>query len=219
MTRATIRTEARRQCGEPTSGGRWTDANYDSAIERAQEDFVLRTKCLKTYAEFTTTADTPEYDIGEDSLANFLDLAEVWYFDSTTNYRKLKPVTRDELSFMQGEVRGTDGIPTAYCYEDRVIEFDAEPEASKTVRVYYYYMPATLSSDSSVSNVPVKFHNALVNFTCWKFKEADDLDTEGAGYFKMMYEEDILKALDVLEPAGEAYDYIRDESTEADVYV
>jgi len=212
MTRATIRTEARRQVAEPTSGGRWTDANYDSAIERAQEDFVLRTKCLKMYAEFTTTADTPEYDISEDSLANFLDLAEVWYFDSTTRYRKLRPVTRDEMSRLQSESRGTDAAPTFYCYEDRVLEFDTEADADKTIRVYYYYLPAALSEDASVPDVPVKFHNALVNFTCWKFKEADDLDTEGAMYFKAMYEEDVLKALDILAPAGDAYDHIRDEA-------
>jgi hypothetical protein len=218
MDRSTIRSEARRQVGEPSSGGRWADANYNSAIERAQEDFVLRTKCLKTYAAFSTAADTAEYDISESSLANFLDIAEVWYFDSTTVYRKLKPVGRDELTYLQSETRGTDATPTAYCYEDRVIEFDTEPEADKTIRVYYYKLPTALSADDSVSDVPVKFHNALVDFVCWKFKEADDLDIEGAAYFKMLYEEDILKATAVLSPEGECYDYIKDECTEADLY-
>ena len=210
MIRSTIRDEARRQCGEPDTGGRWANARYDSAIERAQEDFVLRTLCLKSYATFTTAADTPEYDISEDSLANFLKVSEVWYFDSSTSYRKLTSVSRDTLTMMQDEFRGRDAAPQAYCIEDRVLEFDTEPEADKTIRVYYYKLPTALAADATVPDIPVKFHNALVNFTCWKFKEADD-DLESGIYFKALYEEDVLKAKNMLEPEGESYPHLIDD--------
>ena len=210
MDRSTIRSEARRQAGEPESAGRWIDTKYDSAIERAQEDFVLRTLCLKTYAEFDTTADTAEYDMSEDSLANFLKISEVWYFDSSTVYRKLTCVSRDTLTMMQDEFRGRDAAPQAYCFEDRVLEFDTEADADKTIRVYYYKLPTALSEDASVSDVPVKFHNALVNFVCWKFKEADD-DLESGIYFKALYEEDILKAKNMIEPEGESYPHLMDD--------
>ena len=211
MDRSTIRSEARRQAGEPTSGGRWANASYDSAIERAQEDFALRTLCLKTYAECTTSADTPEIDIGEGSLANFIKVAEVWYFDSSTVYSKLTNVTRDTLSMMQDEFRGTDAQPTAYCIEDRVMEFDSEPEADKTIRIYYYKKPSTLSADDSEPDIDANFHNALVNFTCWKFSEAVD-DIEKAVYFRALYEEDIQKALRIREPEGEFYPHIVDDT-------
>jgi len=211
MDRSTIRSEARRQVGEPTSGGRWADANYNSAIERAQEDFVLRTLCIKTYAECTTTADTAEIDLGEGSIANFIKVAEVWYFDSTTDYSKLVNVSRDTLSMMQDEFRGVDAIPTAYCVEDRVLEFDTEPEADKTIRIYYYKKPTALSADASEPDIDVNFHNALVNFTCWKFKEADE-DIESAVYFRALYEEDIQKALRIREPEGESYPHLNDDT-------
>jgi len=219
MNRATIRSEARRQSGEPSSGGRWSDSDWNSAIERAQENFARRTKCLKTYASFTTSADKAIYDISEDSLSNMLKITEVRYYTDTNTYYKLKSVSRDHLEMLQNYIGGIDGTPVAYCYEDRTIEFDCDPEADKTVRVYYYYTPTALSEDSSVPDIPVKFHDALVHYTCWKFKEADDLDFEGAIYFKNLYEEAVLEAKDILEPAAETYDYIRDEISESDQYV
>lgn len=219
MDRSTIRSEARRQCGEPASGGRWADASWDSAIERAQENFARRTKCLKTYASFTTVADTPLYDMSEDSLANLLKITEVRYYNDTNSYYKLKAVGRDQLEHIQHYMGGVDGTPIAYCYEDRTIEFDCDPEADKTIRVYYYYMPTALSADGSVPDIPVKFHDALVHYTCWKFKEADDLDFEGSIYFKNLYEEAVLEAKDILEPPTATYDYIKDEISESDQYV
>ena len=219
MDRSTIQSEARRQLGEPSTGGRWASTDYNNAIERAQENFAKRTKCLKSYASFTTSADTAIYDISEDSLSNLLKITEVRYYSDTTSYYKLKSVGRDQLEHLQHYMGGTDGTPIAFCYEDRTIEFDCDPEADKTIRVYYYKMPTALSEDASVPDIPVKFHPALVDYVCWKFKEGDGLDFEGAVYFKNLYEEAVLEAIDILEPATETFDYIKDEIWESDLYV
>ena len=37
--------------------------------------------------------------------------------------------------------------------------------------------------------------------------------------FKNLYEEAVLEAIDILEPATETFDYIKDETWESDLYV
>lgn len=212
MTRATLRTEAQRQLAEPSSGGYWSDTDYNNAANRAQENFAIRTKCLKTYAYFTTSAATHEYDMTESSLANLLDLAEVRFYTSTTDYDVLVPCTRDELQHNQANRTGVTGTPIYYCYEDRVIEFDCDTEASKTVRVYYYKLPTDMDEDTDVSTIPTKFHQTLVDFMCWKFAESDELDVERTAYFKRLYEEGVNNAIMVLRPAGTTYGGIKDDT-------
>ena len=212
MNRGTIRERARVLLGEPATGGRWTDAYYNTAINEAQDRVALETKCLKSYAEFTTSAGVCEYDIGEDSLDDFLDISEVWYFTGTTTYEVLECISRDELAFRQSNNRGDTGYPEAYCYEDRVIEFDCETEVGKTCRVYYYTLPAVLTADTNISRIPTKFHQTLVYYTCWKFAESDGLDPNRVGYFKNQYMEEIAKMRAILVPAASTYTAIKDDT-------
>lgn len=212
MNLGTIRARVRVLLGEPTTGGAWSDANFNSAINEAQDRIALETKCLKQYAEFTTSAGVCEYDIGEDSLDDFLDISEIWYFRDNESYDVLACVSRDELAYRQSNNRGNKGYPTSYCYEDRVIEFDMETEADKTCRVYYYMLPAVLTADASVSRIPTKFHQTLVYYTCWKFAESDGLDPNRVGYFKNQYYEEIAKMRAVLIPAASTYPAIKDDT-------
>lgn len=212
MIRSLIRDRARLALGEPTSGGGWTDAQFNTSINEAQDDIALRTKCLKTYSEFTTSASTAEYSIAEDSLANFIDIAEVWYFTDTNLYNILDCVSRDELAFMQSQNRASTGWPEAYCYEDRVIEFDCLTAAGDTVRVYYFKLPTALTTDEGVSEIPVKFHQTLVYYVCWKFAESDGLDGNRVMYFKNQYMEEIAKMRSILVPAASTYPAIKDDS-------
>ena len=220
MDRGTIRSRAKKQLNEPsgTNEGFWTDAQYNNAITDAEVDFVLQTKCLATYAEMSTDGTNAEFNMDEDSLANFLKIKEVWFFESSTIYRKLRSVGRDELMYIQGEIRGVTTYPEVYCYEDRVIEFDTVPQSGYTIRIYYYKLPTAMTDDADVSNVPVKFHQSLVDYVCWKFNEADDLNATSAMYFKNEYYEGIIKARNIIEPEGEAYEYIKDDGSEADLY-
>ena len=212
MIRSLIRDRVRLLLGEPPSGGRWADAQYNTAINEAQDDVAIRTKCLKTYAQFVTSAATAEYSIAEASLANFIDIAEVWYFTGTDTYDVLTPVSRDELAWYQSNNRGHTGYPEVYCYEDRVIEFDVETEAGKTCRIYYYKLPTALSADDGVSLIPTKFHQSLVYYTCWKFCESDGLDPNRTGYFKNQYNEEIAKMRSILVPPASSYQGIKDDT-------
>lgn len=211
MDVSTIRARAKRQLNEPTStdAGFWDDDDYLNAINEAQEDFAIQTMCLKTDASFTTAADTAMYDISESSLSNFIDIAQVLYYESDDIYYMIKSVNRDMLL----QLRGTDNvtsIPAFYCYEDRTIEFECDTEADKTIKVFYYYLPEALEEDSDVSDIPYKFHQALVNYVCWKQCESDDTKLDKVMYFKQQYVEEIMQAQGVLEPPASTYETIND---------
>lgn len=214
MDLQTIRARVKRQLNEPsgTDEGLWDDDDYTNAINEAQDQFVLDTKCLVTYASFTTEDDTSLYDMSESSLSNFMDIKQVRFYTDTDLYRTLRRVSRDELSMLQGEREDVSGDPWYYCYEDRSIEFEKDTNADDTVRVYYYYMPSTMSDEDDTPDIATKFQQALVAHVCWKFCEADDLDVQRAVYFKGLYEEWIRKAKGILQPAGSTYPALKDDT-------
>ena len=211
-TAANIMARAKRQLNEPSGSdeGFWSDQDYLNCINEAQEDFVLRTKVLKTYAYFTTDGTNKEYCLSESALANFMDISEVWYFTDTNLYDVLTSVTRDELSQKESYMNNLAGDPAYFCYEDRTIEFDTIPEADKTVRIYYFNMPTVMSADSETPEIPNRFHPALVNYVCWKFTEADDSVTDKLIYWQQKYLELVSEAMAVEDPAASSYPRIKD---------
>ena len=211
MTRKEIRDQVRMLLGEPITGGLWSDTQYNLWINEAQEHVAIDTKCLKSYAEFTTTTGVSMYDIGEQSLDDMLEISELQYFITTILYRTLPCVSRDELSYMQNQNIGVQTWPTCYCYEDRVIEFDRMTPGSMNVRVYYYFLPSPMTDDDDVSVIPTKFHHVMIPFICWKFCEADMLNPR-TGYFKQLYDEHIIQMKGLLSPPASTYQGIKDDT-------
>jgi len=139
-TAANIRDRAKRQLNEPTGTdeGFWSDTDYLNCINEGQEDFVLKTKVLKTYAEFDTDGTNKEFCLSETALANFMDISEVWFFWDTNLYDVLTSVSRDELAQKESYLRNLTSNPAYFAYEDRVIEFDTIPDDGDTCRIYYF---------------------------------------------------------------------------------
>ena len=210
-TVANIRARAKRQLNEPsgTDEGFWSDTDYLNCINEGQDDFVMRTKCLKSYATFTTDGTNKEYCLNETALGDFMDIAEVWFFWDDDNYDVLRRVSRDELSSRESFIRDLTGNPTYYCYEDRVIEFDTIPDEDDTCRIYYYEMPDTMSADTETPDIPNRYHNALVYYVCWKFCEADDTMMDKVAYFRQAYQDLVLEAMSIESPAASSYARIK----------
>ena len=209
----TIRGICKRQLNEPSDDdtGFWLDADYLSAINQAQREFVKDTYCLKTDCSFTTEADKSMYDLSEDSLATFMDIAQVYYYIDSDTYYELESINRDRLMFERG-TEGVTSVPAFYCYEDRTIEFECDTAADLTVKIFYYYITSetALTVDASEPAIPLNFHQALIDHVCWKFCESDDSRGDKIMYYKNLYTEDVVKAKAVLEPPGSTYERIND---------
>ena len=211
MNRGEIRDKVRLMVAEPATGGFWTDPQYDIAINDAQKDIAIATKCLKSYAEFSTSDGVSMYDIGEYSLDDMLEITEVWFFTDEDYYRTLVCVSRNELSYMQSESTGQQTWPSYFCYEDRMIEFDCLTDADYTVRVYYYRIPDEMDDDTDISDIPTKFHDAIAQHAAWRFNESDSNGGKAA-YFKQMYQESLMKIKSILVPPASTYQGIKDDT-------
>lgn len=215
MDVATIEARAKRQLNEPTGAdeGFWSDADYLNAVNEAQREIALATKCLKTDASFTTSASTAMYDLSEASLADFLDITQVLYYRDTGIYDVLTSCNRDKLFMLRG-TDSTEGTPSYYCYEDRTIEFECDTEADKTVKIFYNYLPTDIGAGETdhVPTIPTKFHQLIVDYLCWKMCESDDTKMDKVIYFRQLYADGLLKMLMILEPPGSSYECINDIS-------
>ena len=93
----------------PTAG----TADYDwidDALNRAQEDFVRRTLCLRTYAVIELKANYRTYRLPSD----FLDLITAYFYTSSNpnGYYELNVRTIEELNQQASDWRTTTGDPT-----------------------------------------------------------------------------------------------------------
>jgi len=208
-----IMARAKRQLNEPTGTdeGFWDDEDYLNCIEEGQEDFVLKTKCLMTYAEFDTDGTNKAFSLDETALANFMDINVVHFYWATNNYDVLTSLNRDKLSAKESFLNNQTGNPTFFCYEDRVIEFDTIPADEDTCRVYYFHMPAAFTGASvalklaNTPSIPNRFHPALVYYVCWKFAESDDSAIDKMLYYQQKYAELVAQAAIIEEPAASSY--------------
>lgn len=97
-----------------------TTADYDwidDALNRAQEDFVRQTHCLRTYAVIELKANYRTYRLPW----NFIDFMTVYFYDSSLSggYRELKITTTEVLNDEDSTWRTTTGDPEQV-YVDRI---------------------------------------------------------------------------------------------------
>jgi len=225
MDLSTIRGAVKRRLGEPSASdsGYWEDSDYTAEVNRGAEQFAMETNCLKSYVDIETEDfnDTNGnlFDISEDSLDDFKAVTEVHYYigqdadDSTLgSYTPLKKVSRKEMPYKQSENDNVTGVPSFYCYEDRIIELDVIPNDGDLIRIWYYRVPSAdegeaVSADADIPIIPEKYHEALVYWVCWKFSEGDELRSDRVAYYRDMWRAEIAKAK--VTEAGSASGYGR----------
>ena len=99
----------------PTAG----TADYDwidDALNRGQEDFVRRTRCLRTFAVIELVANYRTYRLPW----NFIDFMSAYFYTSSTEYDELIVTTIEELNDEVSQWRTTVDTKPSHIYIDRV---------------------------------------------------------------------------------------------------
>lgn len=163
MNRSSMRTQIADFCGDRNIT-RFTETQYNTAIDRAQEQFSYDTRALWKDVSYTTANGDADYDLPSDFT---------WEDWVTYNGKELVPISRHELQTRYGEDwASVEGEPTHFIIdpEEAVKELllFPIPQEAKTVVMRYFPLPAALSSDSSVplnsSALMAPFHLGLCAF-------------------------------------------------------
>ena len=106
MIRSALRTQAAAFCGDPNIT-RYTAAQYNTALNRAQEQFAFDSRALFKDTSWTTVADTATYDLPSDFTY------EDWI---TYDGYELAPISRHEIQRLSPGDDWTDeeGTPTHF---------------------------------------------------------------------------------------------------------
>lgn len=173
MTRADIRSKARKKLGE-TTGVFWLDAEINGWMEDAQKDIVWRAKLKKTQGTFTTLTDTSRYVVSA-ILPNCLRiLGKVWIYDSSeSKWRKVDYISEESLNVQYPDWPNAAAARPILYTEDMdkdYFEFYPKPYAAcvgtNYVRVDYCSMPLAMTSDSSAPDLDLKgvLHGAVIDW-------------------------------------------------------
>ena len=173
MTRADIRSKARKKLGE-TTGVFWLDTEINGWMEDAQKDIVWRARLKKTQGTFTTLADTARYAVST-ILPNCLRiLGKVWIYDTAdAKWHKVDYISEESLNVEYPDWPNALAAQPIIYIEDMdedMFEFYPKPYSTcvgtNYVRVDYCSMPIPMASDSSSPDLDLKgiLHGAVIDW-------------------------------------------------------
>lgn len=156
---------------------RFTEAQYNSALDLAEEQFALDTRCLQKETTLTAVADQAYIDLPTDFMVCVL---------VRHKGLKLQPVNRWKLSFQNGEDWTDDvGTPTGYYIDDENerIYFYPIPQtgdAGAYVTLDYIATPTAISDDATVllnaRALLAIYHPAVVAYAAWQMLSYGPMD-------------------------------------------
>jgi hypothetical protein len=144
---------------------------------------------LRAFAAVQTTAlaaGASSYNLPADFLrARFLENAtDGWPMEQLNDYRSLE----------QANLAGTDttsGAPSFYVIEAGTVKVYPAASLAKSIKLYYYRTPATLSANGDLPEIPVSYHRSvLVPYAvAWCFRREGD--AQMAQFFQAEFEREL----------------------------
>ena len=173
MNRLALRSQAADFIGDKNQT-RFSSTQYNTALDRAQEQFAMDTRALWKDATVSTAADTAAY-----LLSAFTPTVTDFILEDWVLYDgyELKPISRHELQRMNPgrDWTADTGTPTHFIIDPeearKKITLYPIPQEVKTVSMRYFPVPASMTSDSDLplnsSALMAQFHLCVAAFAAW----------------------------------------------------
>lgn len=192
MTGADIITDVRSGLLEPVPGF-WTDQELLTWINRAETDFVNRTRILEGKETLTTVPGQSEYPLP----TNWMSSKGIFYNDQDTTTLEnrwgpleatsLEKMKQENPSFLDDSV-STRNKPRLYWIWEREVNLFPVPDVSSQIKMFFKAKPTPLTSTSSSINIDDALAPALVEYVKWKAwekeKELDLANSSRELYFE-----------------------------------
>ncbi len=154
-----------------TVGSFWTDSELLTLINKGEKAFLNDIRYLEDRANLAIVSGTDRYPLP----SNFLSERAVFFNDTTGGGINWKRLTSTSLEKMAQEHPSfldfsTDkqGIPTRCFIWQRELYFDAVPNISTTVVMFYKSKPIALTAATQSLNVDDSLGDAIEAYVLWK---------------------------------------------------
>lgn len=167
MNRGALKTQASEFAGDPQMT-RYTETQYNTAADRAQEQFALDTEALfKDMTPVTLSAGDAENDLPSDFIKE-----DFVTFDGT----ELIPISKHDLQRQYGkDWSTTEGTPSHVLINpeeaEKTILIWPIPQEAASLGMRYSALPAAMDDDADVplngSTLLAAYHIGLAAYTAW----------------------------------------------------
>jgi len=157
-----------------------SEAFYNQCVNDAQREIQETCKILYETSTISSVDGTQLYDLPSNYMSMFDDNNCVLYTDTNSVVHYLNWATYNSLKNRFDDLTTEEGTPTYFWIQDDRIGFYKIPDysGSSNVSIIHYYYPATMSSNSTTSDLPDKYQVATVYLTCKFISERNELYQE-----------------------------------------
>lgn len=186
MLASELITDIRAELDEPVAAF-WSDARLLALINKAERDYIQKTRCLSAFATMSTVAGTQAYPMP----TYWLGSVKALYNDSTDltgspNWRPMESTSLEKLSQERpnfiSTVSADRGKPMRYAIHGQEIYLHPCPDttASNNLMLFFEAKPTPLTTTAGSINIDDSLSRAIVEFCLWKAWAQDNEDAKAA---------------------------------------
>jgi hypothetical protein len=177
------------------TGTYFADTEVEQWIQDCHADLARDTHYYRTVVHCAIVANQEKYEVYPvtvgSQLLTPLEFTEVLVKQdaSVTTYRALEPLTWDIYRRYQNgketaTTAGTPGSPTHYCLQGNYLYLYPYPNYNAATNGLRLYIIAVehMVADSTVSNIPIGFEDAVVWYGAWRGHMKDQSTNLAANY-------------------------------------
>lgn len=197
MQAQTLITDIRRELVE-ISASYWTDAELLRHINRAELDFVNRTRILEDTAQLSLQQGRLDYSLPTNWLSARAVFLKLVAADGTYRWKRLYPTNLEKNSQQSPNFYNTEmtnqGKPARYWIWGRSLWLDRAPDAehATTLLLFYKSKPIPLNLVTESINLDDSLSEAITAYVLWKAwakeQEFDRADAQQLTYDRYVAE-------------------------------
>lgn len=183
MQASQIITDVRRELVE-TSAAYWSDAELLRHINRAELDFVNKTRILEDTAQLSLTQGRLDYPLPSNWVSARAVFHKVVNSDGSSSWRRIYPSNLEKISQQHPNFLTVDttnqGRPDRYWIWGRSLFLDRAPNAENTTNLYLFFKskPVPLTTASQEINLDDSLSEAITAYVLWKaWTKEQEFDT------------------------------------------
>lgn len=174
MLASTIITDVRRELLE-TTGAFWSDAELLRHLNRAQNDYVNRTRILEDTAFLSTTAGRADYQLPENWISAKLVLFNAKDNDTDNDsWQRLYPTSLEKMgqetpNFLS-DATESRGTPSKYFIWNKRMYLDPKPDTKIASDLYLFYKakPVEITALTQSIEIDDSLAEGLNAYILWK---------------------------------------------------